>query len=455
MSKTRQEVLVSVVIPVFNKSELTAQCLESIVKAGGDTPFEAIVVDDASTDATPEVLSKWANAVRVLRNPSNLGFAATCNRGAAAAVGKYLLFLNNDTIALRGWVDHLVHEVESHPEVVAVGSKLLYQDGLVQHAGVAFGRETRSPYHPNRLLTADDPRVSQRRELQAVTAACVLIRANWFRDLGGFSEQFKTGYEDLDLCMAIRRRGGRIVYQPKSTLVHLESQTPGRMRHEGFNRPLWFQRWSDQMLSDEDDYYFADDLRIVREQEEHGEVLRCVRIRSSEERARWAVIAECQRDAAAGQMASAIRSLAKPEPWPMDAAVRRWAGSLCHRFDEREAARAHFAVAMALEPTPELRVHLAVHEPDAAIPLGPATTPWETPLTEGLRDLRGGFFERAEPHLENALSCGAPPGLVLPAWWEVARRLGHEANAEAARVALAGMTHVDPATVRRLNKEPA
>lgn len=452
MSASRSAVLVSVVIPVYNKSDLTAQCLESIVKAGGEAPFEAIVVDDASTDDTPAMLFKWQHAVRVLRNPTNAGFAATCNRGAAAATGKYVLFLNNDTIALRGWIDALVDEAEAHPEVVMVGSKLLYQDGLVQHAGVAFERETRSPYHPHRLLPADDPRVNRRRELQAVTAACVLIRADWFRELGGFCELYQTGYEDLDLCMAIRRRGGTIVYQPKSALVHLESQTPGRMRNEGINRPRWFKRWSDQLLSDEDDYYFADDLRVARGREPHGEVLRLVRFQSSEERSRWAVVAECQREAAAGRMVNAIRCLTNADAWPLDAAVRRWAGSLCHRYGERAAARAHFTVALALASTPELRVHVAVHEPDLAAP-ATAPAPWESVLIEGLRDLRAGEFGRASPALDRALLLGAPPVLVLPGIWEAARMLDRTAAAEAARHALLGMTHVDPATERLLGAE--
>jgi GT2 family glycosyltransferase len=446
-----QEVMASVIIPVFNKSDLTHQCLESIVRAGGDAPFEAIVVDDASTDDTQEVLSKWKHCIRVLRNPTNMGFARSCNRGASEAAGKHLLFLNNDTIVLRGWLDAMVDEVESHADVTAVGSKLLYQDGLVQHAGVAFGRESRSPYHPHRLLPSDDPRVNKRRELQAVTAACVLVRRPWFQKFGGFSEVYQTGYEDLDMCIAIRRSGGRIVYQPKSTVIHLESQTPGRMRHEGTNRPLWFSRWSDQLLSDEDDYYFLDDLRVVRRREETGEVVRCVRIQSGEERARWAIVAECQREAASGRMGDALGCLAKTDAWPIEAAVRRWAGSVCHRMGERESARAHFAAALALEPTPELRVHVALHEPELSSSGTPA--PWEAPSIQGLTDLRAGHFDRARTALEKALALGAPPVLVLPGLWDAAQRLGHDDEATSLRAALAGMTHVDPATRQRLAEE--
>jgi GT2 family glycosyltransferase len=291
MKKSNQP-LVSVVIPVYNKCELTAQCLDAILKVGAKAPFEIIVVDDCSRDETPQLLAQCANFVRAFRNPQNRGFAGSCNRGASEAAGKYIFFLNNDTIPLQGWLDHLAHELDAHADVAMVGSKLLYPDGLVQHAGVAFGRETRSPYHPNRLLNGDDPRVSKRRELQAVTAASVMIRSKWFHDCGAFSEKFQTGYEDLDLCLTVRKRGGRIVYQPKSVLFHLESQTPGRMRHESANRTLFFQRSSTQLLSDEDDYYFTDNLRILRTRDEVSDGIRTVRLESPDERARWGVVAE-------------------------------------------------------------------------------------------------------------------------------------------------------------------
>src|SRR5689334_10967704 len=322
-STHHQQPLVSVVIPVFNKCELTAQCLDSILKVGAKAPFEIIVVDDCSRDETPQLLSQCTNFVKGIRNSQNRGFAGSCNRGASEAAGKHVFFLNNDTIVLKGWLDHLAEELETHPDVAAVGSKLLYPDGLVQHAGVAFGRKTRSPYHPNRLLGGDDPRVSKRRELQAVTAASIMIRAKVFADCGGFSEKFHTGYEDLDLCLTIRKRGGRIVYQPKSVLIHLESQTPGRMRHESFNRTLFFERWSSQLLSDEDDYYFTDDLRILRTRDELSEVMRFVRFESPDERARWGVVAECQRSAGAGRQEQTLKCLRRVDAWPEDASVRR------------------------------------------------------------------------------------------------------------------------------------
>jgi GT2 family glycosyltransferase len=449
-SPTKQRPVVSVVIPVYNKCELTAQCLEAILKMQARAPFEIIVVDDCSTDETPRLLAQCTNFVRAIRNPENLGFAKSCNRGAAEAAGKYVYLLNNDTIALSGWLDHLADELETHRDVVAVGSKLLYPDGLVQHAGVAFCRETRFPCHPNRLLVGDDPRVSKRRELQAVTAASVMIRADWFRDLGGFSDKFQTGYEDLDLCLAIRKKGGLIVYQPKSVLFHLESQTPGRMRHEVANRRLFYERWSSQLLSDEDDYYLTDDLRILRTCDELGPIVRVVRIASGDERARWSLVAETQRAAAAHRRAEMLKCLARADAWPEDAAVRRWAGAVAHREGEMTTARRHFEAALALESTAELRVHLALQDAHATDALGPSAEAWEAGLLQALRAARAGCFDVARLELESALVRGAPPALVLPHLCRVAAALGDSDAAESAHLAFVALPHFDPSIAERL-----
>jgi O-antigen biosynthesis protein len=455
MKKPTKQPLVSVVIPVFNKCELTAQCLDAILKLGAKAPFEIIVVDDCSRDETPQLLAQCTNFVRAFRNQENRGFAGSCNRGAAESSGKHIFFLNNDTIPMKGWLDGLAEELEQHPEVAAVGSKLLYPDGLVQHAGVAFGRETRSPYHPNRLLSGDDPRVSKRRELQAVTAASMMIRSKWFVDCGGFSEKFQTGYEDLDLCLTLRKRGGRIAYQPKSVLFHLESQTPGRMRHESANRILFFERWSSQLLSDEDDYYFRDDLRMLRTRDELSDVVRFVRFGSPEERARWSLVAETQRSAGAGRREHAMKCLQRTEAWPEDAPVRRWAGTVAHRWGDRDAARRHFDVALAVEPTPELRVHVALCDPRSERTLGARGEAWEAGLIDAVRALRDRRFEKARTELEAALVRGAPPALVLPSLSRAAAAMGDPAAAESARRAFIALPHFDPSIAETLRLAPA
>jgi GT2 family glycosyltransferase len=98
----------SIVIPVHNQAALTRQCLEALLGEPAAVSHETIVVDDASTDSTAELLSGYADRVRVISRDENGGFAAACNDGAVAAGGKYLVFLNNDTIPTAGWLDTLV-----------------------------------------------------------------------------------------------------------------------------------------------------------------------------------------------------------------------------------------------------------------------------------------------------------------------------------------------------------
>jgi GT2 family glycosyltransferase/Tfp pilus assembly protein PilF len=441
---------VSIIIPVYNKCELTIQCFKSIAAVTSHIPHEVIVVDNASTDETQQVLKNFSGKnVRVLRNENNRGFAGACNQGAAAAKGKYLLFLNNDTVALQGWLDELIEEVRVHPEVVAVGSKLLYESGLIQHAGVAFERETRSPFHPYRLLRADDPRANHRRELQAVTAACVLIRPEWFEKCGRFSEEYRNGYEDLDLCLNLRKQGGVIVYQPKSVLYHLESQTPGRMRHDSENRSLFFRKWSDAILSDEDAFYFEDGYRIVSKQDIPGATPKLARFASEEEKARWSVAARVQQLAAAGQYDGMVELLTETKYWPEESAIRKWAGILCKGLQLKAAAQVHFQASVAMQGDPEARFQLG--NADSADKSSEKCA-WEEPLAKAQKSLLYKNYHAAQSAFEIALLHGAPPALVLPGAWEAARLLGEAAEMEATCQALLALPRLNPWTTQKLHE---
>jgi GT2 family glycosyltransferase len=219
----------SIIIPVWNKVELTRQCLVALGPATDDVSFELIVVDNHSTDETPELLASLGGDVRIITNSENLGFAKACNQGAEAATGEYLVFLNNDTIPLKGWLSALVKEVQSDPAVSVVGSKLLYENGTVQHAGVAIDRNNLTPYHIYAGFAGDHPAVNKRRELNAVTGACLLIRRSVFADLGGFDEGFRNGFEDIDLY--VRSRAA-------SSTSHGACCITWKVRHPGGNSTI-------------------------------------------------------------------------------------------------------------------------------------------------------------------------------------------------------------------------
>jgi GT2 family glycosyltransferase len=239
--------LISIIVPVFNKVDYTTRCLRAIAAHTRDVPHEVIVIDNASSDETAQALPLLDN-IRFARNTTNLGFAKASNQGAAMARGQYVLFLNNDTEPTPGWLPPMVAEVEADPAVAIVGSKLLYPDGTVQHGGVVFAYAGPEPITPLHLHARQPASASHRRlELRAVTAACMLIRPDVFREHGGFDEAFVNGGEDVDLCLKVWRSGRKIVFTPASVVVHHESASDGRFRFAAANADrlngLWLDRF--------------------------------------------------------------------------------------------------------------------------------------------------------------------------------------------------------------------
>ena len=319
----------SIVIPVWNKVELTRQCLTALGPATEDVSFELIVVDNGSTDGTKEFLASLGGDVRIITNQDNLGFAKACNQGAAAARGRCLVFLNNDTIPVAGWLRALVEEVDAHPDVAIVGSKLLYADRTVQHAGVAIDRSTLTPYHIYKRFADTHPAVNKRRELNVVTAACLLIRRNSFTDADGFDEGYVNGFEDADLCLKVRERNGRIVYQPKSVLFHLESQTDGREDRTTDNGGRFLQRWGQSWwLADDDAIYFDDGYKAVSREEGGRQKTDLHLLDSEQEQEAWGLVAETQRAAHRQDWATVEAVLKRHAEWPADSSLLRWAASV-------------------------------------------------------------------------------------------------------------------------------
>ena len=227
----RMAVETSIVIPVWNNLELTRQCLESIWQNTPADSFEVIVVDNGSTDCTTEFLyqEQTAGRLRAVFNKQNLGFAKACNQGARAARGDYLVFLNNDTIVTQDWLEELINCAKKDGSIAIVGAKLLFPDDTVQHAGAVFNNY-KKVYHIYRNFHKDHPAVNKEREFQTITAACMLIKKDLFFKAGLFEEGYQNGFEDVDLCLTIKRLGYKIFYTPKSVVYHLESKTPGRFR---------------------------------------------------------------------------------------------------------------------------------------------------------------------------------------------------------------------------------
>jgi len=242
------EPAVSIVIPTFNKVEYLYQCLESILMYA-DVPFELIIADDCSSDATPNLLRKCKNA-EILRNEENLEFIRTCNRGASLAKGRYILFLNNDVTITAQSLSTLVATMERYQKCGAVGVKLVRMDGTLQEAGSIIWKDGSALGYGR----GDDPLKPEYcylREVDYCSAACLIVRTDLFQKLGGFDELYLPAYyEDSDLCFGIWKLGYKVIFQPRVTVFHHEFGSRSFDRAEALcqiNRQKFEKKWASNL----------------------------------------------------------------------------------------------------------------------------------------------------------------------------------------------------------------
>ncbi len=241
---------VSIVIPVHNKFDVTYNCLAALILAHNDVGFDVIVVDDGSTDETLDLPDIVKN-VTYVRNETALGFVGACNRGAQAARGEFIVFLNNDTEPTEGWLDELVFAFDAFDGVGLAGSKLLYGDGRLQEAG-GIVWETGDPWNYGRGDNPRAPQYSYTREVDYLSGASLMIPRTLWEELGGFSQEFAPAYfEDTDLAFKVKAAGKRVVFAPMSIVYHFEglsngtdtSTTTGLKRFQEINRPKFKRKW--------------------------------------------------------------------------------------------------------------------------------------------------------------------------------------------------------------------
>ena len=211
--------VVSIVLVLFNRAELTWRCLRSLTST--DIPFEVVLVDNASTDSTGDLLDRIENAVAV-RQTTNVGFGPGVNAGANVARGQYLLLLNNDTELLPGALDAAVETAVRSSDVGAVGGRLILPDGRLQEAGSLIWRDG-STLGYGRDQAPFAPEYSFRRDVDYCSAAFLLTPRELFLEAGGFDATFSPAYyEDTDYCVWVWKRGKRVIYEPGASLMHYE-----------------------------------------------------------------------------------------------------------------------------------------------------------------------------------------------------------------------------------------
>jgi GT2 family glycosyltransferase len=249
---------VSIVIPCHNGLSYTAACLRSLRETLPEWfRGEILVVDDASSDGTAkhlEELRRGDGRIRVRRNDPNLGFLASCNVGARAATSDFLLFLNNDTIMLPGWLAPLLRTFSDFPDAGVVGGKLLFEDGTLQEAGAlvfADGSAAKVGYLDPDVQA---PIYEYVREVDYVSAAFLMTPRRLFLELGGFDPRYGFGYyDDDDYCFAVRAAGRCVYFQPESVIVHVEGASAGTDSSKGLkqqqvvNQAIFAEKWTDAL----------------------------------------------------------------------------------------------------------------------------------------------------------------------------------------------------------------
>lgn len=240
---------VSFIIPLYNCLAHTRECLRTLqatLPAG--LTHEIIFVDDGSTDGTRDWLAALPAPCRALLNEKNLGFAGACNRGAAAARGEVLVFLNNDLVLLRGWLPPMLRLARRRRAGLIGNVQRHATTGELDHTGICFNRQGK-PEHarswfPSRCL----PRWSlpwplSVRRVPALTGACFAIRRSVWAQLGGFDALFVNGGEDIDLCFRATAAGYRHYVALRSVVRHHVSQSPGRKLRDEENSYHLVLRW--------------------------------------------------------------------------------------------------------------------------------------------------------------------------------------------------------------------
>ena len=256
----------SIVIPVHNGLPFTKQCLDRIRRNTPPSLYdEIIIVDGASTDGTHEYIEELAQRIEGVvyhRCPSKMTFGQKANLGADLSEARRLLFLNNDTLVQPGWLDNMIGLMDSDSAIGLVGIQQLFPyTRVIYHTGIVITAD-RGPEHIYAFSDASLPHVNRQREYQVVNGACFLIDRSLFKACGGFDDYYVDGYEDIDLCMAVRALGRKVYCCTSAYIYHYGQMTRGKSTEDARNSAYFYKKWGQSIRVDDVDYYRMDGIDV-------------------------------------------------------------------------------------------------------------------------------------------------------------------------------------------------
>ncbi|MDQ8184557.1 glycosyltransferase family 2 protein [Pelagicoccus sp. SDUM812002] len=224
----------------------TRAMLSSLAATVDLANHQLVLVDDASSDGTPDFLQTLAQRpeITVIENAENRGFAASNNIAVAAARHPILLFINNDLEFSGSWLPPMLDALKNAPKAGAVGNvQRNFATGLVDHAGIFFDLDGLPTHaHKNRRNPPSGTLIQR----NAVTAACMAIEKEIFLGVGGFDETYRNGCEDVDLCMKLKGEGYHLYVALESIVRHHISVSPGRNKYNDYNTQIFRKKWAKQ-----------------------------------------------------------------------------------------------------------------------------------------------------------------------------------------------------------------
>lgn len=268
--------LISVIIPNKDHTDDLDICLKSLYEKSSYKNFEVIIVENNSTEKATfeyyEAIAQKHGNVKIVKWEGNFNYSAINNFGVNYAKGEFILLLNNDVEIINGSCLEEMLMFAQRKDVGAVGAKLYYSDDTVQHAGVILGLGGTAGHahkHFGRSHPGYMARASIAQNLSACTAACLMMRRDVFDEVGGLDESFEVAFNDVDLCMKIRKKGYLVVFTPYAELYHYESKsrgndsTPEKLERFRGEIDRFKEKWQKQL--DNGDPYYNPNLTLTRD----------------------------------------------------------------------------------------------------------------------------------------------------------------------------------------------